>query len=163
MGKGSKERIVSTEPMQTLQGACKKTLASGRHVATQGAQYGLTCCSRIAKAALNPHAIRHTFATNLRKQGRVPPLQRCLGMPTSKPEKYINMAEIPTTHKGISLTQKHKRMTKKLEDSERVRKVLPRGQRGQRMFNFLVTWTTGNGAAAAQQRQVHQRAIRIYA
>ena len=113
MGKGSKERIVSTEPiaLQTLQGLVKDLKASGRifYMSQRKARSMVYDMLQpyCKGAALNPHAIRHTFATELAKAGEsTTTIAKMLGhahIETS--QKYINMAEIPTTHKGISLTQ----------------------------------------------------------
>ena len=55
---------------------------------------------------LSPHAIRHTFATELAKNGEnIATIAKVLGhnhIETS--QKYINMAELPTPKRGISLT-----------------------------------------------------------
>lgn len=113
MGKGSKERIVKTEPesLKTLHGLVTDLKASGRifYISQRKARSMVYDMLQpyCKGAALNPHAIRHTFATELAKAGEsTTTIAKMLGhahIETS--QKYINMAEIPTTHKGISLTQ----------------------------------------------------------
>ena len=113
MGKGSKERIVRTEPeaLKTLHGLVIDLKASGRifYMSQRKARSMIYDMLQpyCKGAALNPHAIRHTFATELAKAGEsTTTIAKMLGhahIETS--QKYINMAEIPTTHKGISLTQ----------------------------------------------------------
>lgn len=113
MGKGSKERIVSTEPtvLRTLAQMRAELMATGRifYMSQRKARsmvYDMLF-PYCKGGALNPHAIRHTFATELAKAGEsTTTIAKMLGhahIETS--QKYINMAEIPTTHKGISLTQ----------------------------------------------------------
>lgn len=55
---------------------------------------------------LNPHTIRHTYATELAKGGEnVVNIAKVLGHShIETTQKYINLAEIPLTHKGICLT-----------------------------------------------------------
>lgn len=111
-GKGSKERLVKTEPeaLKTLQGFVTDLNASGRifYISQRKARSMVYDMLQpyCRGAALNPHAIRHTFATELAKAGEsTTTIAKMLGhthIETS--QKYINMAEIPTTHKGISLT-----------------------------------------------------------
>lgn len=112
MGKGSKERIVKTEPeaLKTLHGLLIDLKASGRifYMSQRKARsmvYDMLY-PYCKGGALNPHAIRHTFATELAKAGEsTTTIAKMLGhshIETS--QKYINMAEIPTPHKGISLT-----------------------------------------------------------
>lgn len=112
MGKGSKERIVKTEPeaLKTLHELHIQLQASGRifYMSQRKARsmvYDMLF-PYCKGGALNPHAIRHTFATELAKAGEsTTTIAKMLGhahIETS--QKYINMAEIPTTHKGISLT-----------------------------------------------------------
>ena len=113
MGKGSKERIVKTEPeaLKTLHGLVIDLKASGRifYMSQRKARSMVYDMLQpyCKGGALNPHAIRHTFATELAKAGEsTTTIAKMLGhshIETS--QKYINMAEIPTPHKGISLTQ----------------------------------------------------------
>lgn len=112
-GKGSKERIVRTEPeaLKTLQGLVTDLKATGKifYISQRKARSMVYDMLQpyCKGGALNPHAIRHTFATELAKAGEsTTTIAKMLGhahIETS--QKYINMAEIPTTHKGISLTQ----------------------------------------------------------
>lgn len=112
MGKGSKERIVKTEAeaLKTLHEIFLDLKASGR-IFYIGQRKARTLIYQLLapyckSQQLNPHAIRHTFATELAKAGEsTTTIAKILGhshIETS--QKYINMAEIPTTHKGISLT-----------------------------------------------------------
>ena len=112
-GKGSKERLVTTEhAVLTQLQQVKNTLRpQGRmfYVSQRKARYMIyealkpySNCTH-----LTPHAIRHTFATYLAKNGEnVATIAKILGhahIETS--QKYINMAEITKAHQGISLTQ----------------------------------------------------------
>lgn len=111
-GKGSKERIVQSEKgvLHVLAGLKEELLASGKifYMSQRKARYMIyDMLSPYCKgSALNPHAIRHTFATELAKAGEsTTTIAKMLGhahIETS--QKYINMAEIPTTRKGINLT-----------------------------------------------------------
>lgn len=112
MGKGAKERIVRTEAqvLETLKGVKEQLCASGRifYISQRQARYMVyEALAPYCKGKnLNPHTIRHTFATELAKAGEnTAAIAKVLGhshIETS--QKYINMAEIPTTCSGICLT-----------------------------------------------------------
>lgn len=111
-GKGSKERIVSSTPevLQRLAAVKRDLNAKGRifWISQRQARYMIydTLQPYCSSTHLNPHTIRHTFATELAKAGEnTAAISKILGhahIETS--QKYINMAEIPTAHKGICLT-----------------------------------------------------------
>lgn len=111
-GKGSKQRIVTSTPevLATLQSLKRDLMASGRifWMSQRKARYMLyeTLAPYCKSEHLNPHTIRHTFATELAKAGEnTAAIAKILGhshIETS--QKYINLAEIPTACKGISLT-----------------------------------------------------------
>lgn len=110
-GKGSKERIVTSTPevLQTLSDIKRDLKATGRifYISQRQARYMIyeTLAPYCQSSHLNPHTIRHTFATELAKAGEnTAAIAKMLGhshIETS--QKYINMAEIPTAHKGINL------------------------------------------------------------
>ena len=111
-GKGNKQRKVYTtkDVLQDLRELHELTKPSGRIFGIKQR----TARKMIYEALkpycnsthLNPHTIRHTYATELAKQGESAlKIAKALGhshIETS--QKYINIAEIPTTHKGICLT-----------------------------------------------------------
>ena len=111
-GKGSKERIVKTTPevLKTLRDIKTQLCASGRifYISQRYARYMIyEALAPYCKGKnLNPHTIRHTFATELAKAGEnTAAIAKVLGhshIETS--QKYINLAEISTTHQGINLT-----------------------------------------------------------
>lgn len=112
-GKGSKERTVHTEKyvldqwrelLQYAQPKGKIFYFTQRH-----ARYLIYEALKpySNSPALNPHAIRHTFATELAKTGTpTATIAKMLGhahIETS--EKYINMAEISSQRSAICLTK----------------------------------------------------------
>lgn len=102
-GKGSKERIVATDAriLETLRGLKREFDASGKifYVSQRKARYMIyeTLSAFCSGKNLNPHSIRHTFATELAKSGEnTAAIAKILGhshIETS--QKYINMAELP--------------------------------------------------------------------
>jgi len=112
-GKGSKERTVHTEKavLDDFRKVLEYTKPQGRifWISQRQARYMIYEALKpySNSRALNPHAIRHTFATELAKNGTpTATIAKMLGhshIETS--QKYINMAEISTAHKGICLTQ----------------------------------------------------------
>lgn len=111
-GKGSKERIVKTdaEVLEKLSQASKYARPEMRlfYIGQRRCRYLIYEALKpySNSRALNPHAIRHTFATELAKNGEsTTTIAKILGhahIETS--QKYINMAEIPATQRGICLT-----------------------------------------------------------
>lgn len=111
-GKGSKERIVSTDArvLETLKGIYQDMSAFGRifYVSQRKARYMIyeTLAPYCNSTHLNPHTIRHTFATELAKAGEnTAAIAKILGhshIETS--QKYINMSEMPKAHYNIRLT-----------------------------------------------------------
>lgn len=111
MGKGSKERIVCSTPevLQTLKNVKRDLCASGRifYISQRQARYMIyEALAPYCKGNhLNPHTIRHTFATELAKAGEnTAAIAKALGhshIETS--QKYINMAQVLTPHRGINL------------------------------------------------------------
>lgn len=109
MGKGSKERTVNTDArvLEALKGIKYHLGATGRifWMSQRKARYMIYealkpyCNSN----HLNPHTIRHTFATELAKVGEnTAAIAKVLGhshIETS--QKYIKMAEIPTHLHGL--------------------------------------------------------------
>lgn len=109
MGKGSKERIVTTEPfvLSQLKQQHERFNPSGKMfwISQRTARYLVYealepyCHS----SQLNPHAIRHTFATELAKQGEnAMTISKILGhshIETS--QKYVDMNQLNKSHKGI--------------------------------------------------------------
>jgi len=112
-GKGSKERIVRTdaEVLKTLRDIKTQLCAAGRifYISQRHARYMVydALAPYCKSKHLNPHTIRHTFATELAKAGvNCAAIARALGhshLETS--QKYINLAEISTAHQGIILTK----------------------------------------------------------
>lgn len=112
IGKGSKERIVKTHPivLERLNEVRKYARPDMRlfWISQRRTRYLIYEALKpySNSKALNPHAIRHTFATELAKNGEsTTTIAKILGhahLETS--QKYINMAEIPATSSGISLT-----------------------------------------------------------
>lgn len=110
-GKGAKERTVYSTPavLQTLKGLRETLKASGRifYMGQRKARYMIyqALAPYCTAAQLSPHAIRHTFATELAKHGAsTAAIAKMLGhshLETS--QKYINLAEIPAAHQGIIL------------------------------------------------------------
>lgn len=112
MGKGSKERVVHTDA-EVLEDLHKVSSWSKPHmrifwISQRQARHLIyeTLAPYCNSKHLNPHSIRHTFATELAKNGEnCTTIAKILGhshIETS--QKYINMAEVSTTHKGIRLT-----------------------------------------------------------
>lgn len=103
MGKGSKERIVKTDvlALETLKGLHDEFNASGRifYCSQRKARYMIyDALQPYCKAKqLSPHAIRHTFATELAKHGESnSTIAKILGHANLETSiKYINLAEIP--------------------------------------------------------------------
>lgn len=112
MGKGSKERKVQTdaEVLHKLQEVSTWSTPDMKvfYISQRRARYMIyEALAPYCKCQhLNPHSIRHTFATELAKNGEnCTTIAKMLGhthIETS--QKYINMAEISTTRKGICLT-----------------------------------------------------------
>lgn len=112
MGKGSKERKVQTdaEVLKRLQEVSGWSTPESRvfYISQRRARYMIyEVLAPYCKCQhLNPHSIRHTFATELAKNGEnCTTIAKMLGhthIETS--QKYINMAEISTSRKGICLT-----------------------------------------------------------
>lgn len=112
MGKGMKERQVRTdaEVLQDLSRLSTHAQPNMRifWISQRQARYMIyeTLAPYSKSQHLNPHSIRHTFATELAKSGvNCSTIAKMLGhshIETS--QKYINMAEIPSTHSGICLT-----------------------------------------------------------
>ena len=111
MGKGSKERTVTSTPkvLETLRSIKRDLCASGRifYISQRQARYMIyEALQPYCKGKnLNPHTIRHTFATELAKAGEnTAAIAKILGhshIETS--QKYINMAELSTAYKGTIL------------------------------------------------------------
>lgn len=111
-GKGSKERIVQTEktvltPLESISMYSRPELKLFYISQRQARTLIYEALRPYSNSKqLSPHAIRHTFATELAKNGEnVTTIAKILGhahIDTS--QKYINMAEIPTSKSGISLT-----------------------------------------------------------
>ena len=111
-GKGQKERqvIASNEVISDLDSRRFGTTPKGRifwlnqrharHIIYEALHP--YCTAR----QLSPHAIRHTFATELAKSGaNVTTIAKILGHSSiSTTQKYIDMAQLPTNCVGISLT-----------------------------------------------------------
>lgn len=111
-GKGSKQRMVSSTAavLTDLRKVWTMSHPSGRifYISQRTARYMIyealqPYCST---THLNPHTIRHTFATQMAKDGEnIATIAKILGhnhIETS--QKYINLAEIPTPRMGIRLT-----------------------------------------------------------
>lgn len=111
-GKGSKDRVVNTQDniLATL-----KEVATWAHpnrnifyISQREARYRIYEALRPYSNSrqLSPHAIRHTFATELAKQGvNCASIAKTLGhnhIETS--QKYIDLAQVPATQGGICLT-----------------------------------------------------------
>lgn len=111
-GKGAKQRKVysTKDVLCDLHTLYERTNPSGKmfHLTQRQARYMIyeALFPYCQSTHLNPHTIRHTFATELAKDGEnVVNIAKVLGhnhIETS--QKYINLAEIPTTRKGICLT-----------------------------------------------------------
>lgn len=111
-GKGGKERIVHTEkavltPLESIRQYSRPELKLFYISQRQARTLIYEALRPYSNSKqLSPHAIRHTFATELAKNGEnVTTIAKILGhahIETS--QKYINMAEIPTSSRGISLT-----------------------------------------------------------
>lgn len=111
MGKGSKERTVTSTPkvLETLRSVKRDLCASGRifYISQRQARYMIyeALVPYCKGKNLNPHTIRHTFATELAKAGEnTAAIAKILGhshIETS--QKYINMAELSTAYKGTIL------------------------------------------------------------
>ena len=111
-GKGSKERLVSTDAqfLETLKGVKRDLGAFGKifYISQRKARYMIyeTLSPYCESQHLNPHTIRHTFATELAKAGEnTAAIAKILGhahIETS--QKYINLAEMPKAHYNIKLT-----------------------------------------------------------
>lgn len=111
-GKGSKERLVSTDKsvLASLSAIRDHSRPDFKifFVSQRKARYMIYEALRPYSNSpqLSPHAIRHTFATELAKNGEnCTTIAKILGhshIETS--QKYINMAEIPTSNRGICLT-----------------------------------------------------------
>lgn len=111
MGKGSKERTVTSTPkvLETLRSIKRDLCASGRifYISQRQARYMIyEALQPYCKGKnLNPHTIRHTFATELAKAGEnTAAIAKILGhshIETS--QKYINMAELSIAYKGTIL------------------------------------------------------------
>lgn len=112
IGKGSKERIVKTHPivLERLSEVRKYARPDMRlfYVGQRQTRYLIYEALKPYSNSrqLSPHAIRHTYATELAKNGETTTtIAKILGhahLETS--QKYINMAEIPAPSSGISLT-----------------------------------------------------------
>lgn len=110
-GKGSKDRLVQTDPriLKTLQEIRNDFKATGRvfWMSQRKARYMIydALAPYCQSKHLNPHTIRHTFATELAKAGEnTAAIAKILGhnhIETS--QKYINMAQITNRHTGIIL------------------------------------------------------------
>lgn len=111
-GKGSKQRMVYTteEVLHQLQTLWTTARPKGRifYINQRTARYMIweTLAPFCTTTHLNPHTIRHTFATQMAKDGEnIATIAKILGhnhIETS--QKYINLAEIPTPRRGLSLT-----------------------------------------------------------
>lgn len=111
-GKGSKERIVSLDPsiMQSLRAGVERLDPHMKifYVSQREARYRIYEALRPYSNSpkLSPHVIRHTFATELAKNGEsTATIAKVLGhahIETS--QKYIDMAQVPSPHVGICLT-----------------------------------------------------------
>lgn len=111
-GKGSKQRMVCTTAnvLSDLRKLWNKTHPIGRifYINQRTARYMIweTLAPFCTTTHLNPHTIRHTFATQMAKDGEnIATIAKILGhnhIETS--QKYINLAEIPTPRMGIRLT-----------------------------------------------------------
>ena len=111
-GKGSKQRMVRTtaEVLAELRKVWTMTHPTGRilYISQRTARYMIyeTLRPYCSTTHLNPHTIRHTFATQMAKDGEnIATIAKILGhnhIETS--QKYINLAEIPTPRMGIRLT-----------------------------------------------------------
>ena len=111
-GKGSKERIVTTDPevLKQLHDVRQYADMNKRlfYISQRTARYMIyeTLSPYCQPYHLNPHSIRHTFATELAKNGNnCTTIAKILGhahLETS--QKYINMAEMSIAHKSNLLT-----------------------------------------------------------
>lgn len=112
MGKGQKERIVQTDKaiLARLEETSKIGAAHGRifWISQRTARYMIyeTLAPYCKCQHLSPHTIRHTYATELAKNGEsTTTIAKILGhshIETS--QKYIDMAQVARPKKGISLT-----------------------------------------------------------
>lgn len=111
-GKGSKERIVSTTAEVLAPLAAEVAWANPNfrifYQSQRQARYLIEEALRpyTNSPYRNPHSIRHTYATELAKHGENnATIAKILGhsrLETS--QRYIDFAQIPTSHKGICLT-----------------------------------------------------------
>ena len=112
MGKGSKERIVQTDAKVLERLAQVRQYARPEmrlfYVSQRHTRYLIYEALKPYSNSrqLSPHAIRHTYATELAKNGEsTTTIAKILGhshLETS--QKYINMAEIAAPRHAISLT-----------------------------------------------------------
>lgn len=112
VGKGSKERIVHTEP-NVLEDLRKVSQHSNPqlkifYISQRHARYLVyqTLKPYCRSSKLNPHTIRHTFATELAKNGtNQATITKILGHSRIETaQKYIDIAQLSTAHQGIILT-----------------------------------------------------------
>lgn len=111
-GKGTKERLVTTEPevLQKLRDVRQYASTNMKlfYISQRTARYMIyqTLAPYCKPYHCNPHTIRHTFATELAKKGNnCTTIAKILGhshLETS--QKYINMAEMSIAHKSTLLT-----------------------------------------------------------
>lgn len=112
-GKGSKERMVTTDAtvLETLKRVKEDLNAFGRifYISQRQARYMIyeTLAPYCKSIHLNPHTIRHTFATELAKAGEnTAAIAKILGhshIETS--QKYINLVEMPKAHYSFKYYQ----------------------------------------------------------
>lgn len=111
-GKGNKQRLVSTEPfvLADLKNTHETWKAQGKmfYLSQRKVRYMIyeTLQPYCHARQLSPHAIRHTFATELAKHGEnAMTIAKILGhskIETS--QKYVDMTQLSTPRKGICLT-----------------------------------------------------------
>ena len=111
-GKGSKDRVVNTQDniLAMLKDVAKWARPERNifYISQREARYRIYEALRPYSNSrqLSPHAIRHTFATELAKQGvNCASIAKILGhnhIETS--QKYIDLAQVPATKGGICLT-----------------------------------------------------------
>lgn len=111
-GKGSKQRIVHApaEILAPYKNGCSRPNRDRRiyYVSQRTARYYIYEALRPYSNSpqLSPHVIRHTFATELAKAGEsTTTIAKVLGHShVNTSQKYIDMAQIPTSTRGICLT-----------------------------------------------------------
>lgn len=111
-GKGSKERVVRTEDyiLSDLKRTHEMLKPHGKmfYISQRKARYMIyeALLPYCRCSQLNPHAIRHTFATELAKNGEnAITISKILGhskIETS--QKYVDMSQLSQTHRGVCLT-----------------------------------------------------------